>query len=153
MLNIEELLVNLSGESICGNDMEYEPPFEDMEAARKGKEEVEMAGLVVEAEPPNWRMVKEKALFLSKQTHDLRVVVSLIEAMLNLDGFAGLEVSTELLVGLLKKYWVCLYPELDTDDEDEAMERINVLKILSHSDFDLALKKQPLVKVDRKSVV
>lgn len=146
MLDIEGILIDLSGDTICGNNKEFDTLFLDMEAAQKGKAEREMAGSVIEAEPPDWRLVKKNALTLAKQTHDLRVVVNLINAMLALHGFSGLEESSRLLVGLLEKYWPCLYPELDVDDGD-AIARINTLRVLCDRPFYLALKKQPLVEV------
>ncbi|HHL18296.1 MAG TPA: type VI secretion system protein TssA [Thiothrix sp.] len=146
MLDIKEVLVDLSGDTICGNNKEFDALFIEMEMAQKGKEEREMAGSVIEAEPPDWRLVKKNALLLAKETHDLRVAVNLISAMLNLHGFAGLEESSRLLVGLLEKYWLCLYPELDIDYGD-AIARINVLRVLCDTPFYLTLKKQPLVEV------
>lgn len=146
MLDIEGLLVELSGETLCGNDEEFSTLFIEMETAEKGREEREMAGSVIEAEPPDWRLVKKNALVLAKKTHDLRVAVSLISALLNLHGFKGLEEGSRLLVGMIEKYWPCLHPELDIDDGD-AIARINGLRILCDTSFYLMLKKQPLVEV------
>ena len=103
MLDIEGLLVELSGETLCGNDEEFSTLFIEMETAEKGREEREMAGSVIEAEPPDWRLVKKNALVLAKKTHDLRVAVILISALLNLHGFKGLEEGSHLLVGMIEK--------------------------------------------------
>ena len=144
MLAINNLLEAVDDEAPCGDDLEFNPLFSEMERAKRGTDTQQIGDSIKEGEPPDWRLVKKNALLLLQKTHDIRIATSLSIAMLNLHSFAGFAEGLELLAGLLQKYWDCIYPEHDPYD-DYPIERVNTLSELGHNTFVLMLKKHPLV--------
>ncbi|MGV6809727.1 MAG: type VI secretion system protein TssA [bacterium] len=145
MLDVNTLTAPLSGHSACGEDLEYDPLFAEMERAKAGTPDKEIGGVTKEGEPPDWQTVKKHALKLAKKTRDVRLGVNISLALLQTEGFGGFSKGVALIYGLFEKSSACLYPEHDPYDE-YPMEQMNALKELSHFDFQQTLKKQALVK-------
>jgi len=131
-IDIESLLSEVSPESPCGEDLSYDASFlalEDMLRPKAGGGVVE--GVEEVAEEPNWREVREKSMELLRRSKDLRVALYLVLASLRMDGLAGLSEGLALLEGLLERFWEHLYPKLDPEDNNDPLERINILQSLS----------------------
>jgi len=131
-IDIESLLSEISPEAPCGEDLSYDASFlslEDMLRTKAGGGVV--AGVEESAEEPNWREIREKSLELLKRSKDLRVAMYLVLAALRMDGLAGLRDGLALLQGLLDRFWDNLYPKLDPEDNNDPLERINILQSLS----------------------
>ena len=52
-LDLNQFLEDVSSESPCGDDLEYDPEFQEMERAAQGKPETQFSA----AEPPEWKTV------------------------------------------------------------------------------------------------
>ncbi|MHC4640733.1 MAG: type VI secretion system protein TssA [Planctomycetota bacterium] len=133
-IDVESLLFEVSPESPCGEDLSYDAAFlalEDMVRTKSAGGVVEGAEEVVEE--PNWREVREKSLELLRRSKDLRVALYLALGLLKTDGLAGLRDGLAVLRGLLERFWDNLYPQLDPDDNNDPLERINILQSLSPS--------------------
>jgi type VI secretion system protein ImpA len=131
-IDIKSLLSEVSPESPCGEDLSYDASFlalEDMLRSKTGGGVV--AGVEEQADEPNWREVREKSIELLRRSKDLRVVMYLVLAALRIDGLAGLRDGMALLQGLLERFWEHLYPKLDPDDNNDPLERLNILQSLS----------------------
>ena len=131
-IDIESLLTEVNAEAPCGEDLSYDPSFlalEDMLRTKAGGGVV--AGVEEAAEEPNWREVREKSAELLKRSKDLRVAMYLTISLLKLEGIHGLRDGLSLLHGLLERFWDQLYPQLDPDDDNDPLERINILQSLS----------------------
>ena len=131
-IDIESLLAELSPEAPCGEDLSYDASFlalEDMLRSKAGGGVVE--GVEEAAEEPNWREIREKSMELLRRSKDLRVAMYLVLASLKMDGLAGLRDGLVLLQGLLDRFWEHLYPKLDPEDNNDPLERINILQSLS----------------------
>jgi len=131
-IDIESLLTEVNAEAPCGEDLSYDPSFlalEDMLRTKAGGGVV--AGVEEEAEEPNWREVREKSSELLRRSKDLRVAMYLTISLLKLEGIHGLRDGLSLLHGLLERFWDQLYPQLDPDDDNDPLERINILQSLS----------------------
>ena len=133
-IDVESLLFEVSPESPCGEDLSYDAAFLELENMVRTKS----AGGVVEGaeeaiEEPNWREVREKSLELLRRSKDLRVALYLALGLLKTDGLAGLRDGLAVLRGLLERFWDNLYPQLDPDDNNDPLERINILQSLSPS--------------------
>jgi len=150
-IDIESLLSEVSPEAPCGEDLSYDTSFlalEDMLRSKAGGGVV--AGVEEAAEEPNWREIREKSLELLQRSKDLRVVMYLVLAALRMDGLAGLRDGLAVLQGLLERFWEHLYPKLDPEDNNDPLERINILQSLSPetvSDQDPMKFKQRLAEV------
>lgn len=131
-IDIESLLLEVSPESPCGEDLSYDASFlalEDMVRTKSGGGIVEGAEEVIEE--PNWREVREKSLELLGRSKDLRVALYLTLGLLKTEGLSGLRDGLALLRRLLERFWDNVYPQLDPEDNNDPLERINILQSLS----------------------
>ncbi|MHC4111118.1 MAG: type VI secretion system protein TssA [Planctomycetota bacterium] len=150
-IDVESLLFEVSPEAPCGEDLSYDAAFlamEDMVRTKSAGGIVEGAEEVIEE--PNWREVREKSLELLRRSKDLRVALYLSLGLLKTDGLAGLRDGLAVLRGLLERFWDNLYPQLDPDDNNDPLERINILQSLSPatvSEQDPMKFKQRLAEV------
>lgn len=128
--DIDSLLSEVSSENPCGEDISYDSEFLDLERLLQSNSGG-MFGDETEAEEPNWSEFGDKAFSLLRRSKDLRLVTYLILALLMQDGFSGLRDGAYLLRELLERYWDNLHPNLDPDDNNDPLERINILSSLS----------------------
>jgi type VI secretion system protein ImpA len=146
VIDINGLVKDLSPDSPCGENLEYDPAFGELERAARGKEEQSLGDAVVAAEPPDWRDVRKRSLELFARTLDLRVAVYLARASLNTDGVAGFADGLSLVRALLERYWSCVHPQLDPDDDNDPTFRVNTIATLCDRTATLlALQDVPLV--------
>ena len=146
-IDIDSLLLEVSAEAPCGEDLSYDASFlalEDMLRAKAGGGVV--AGVEEEIEEPNWREIRETSSELLKRSKDLRLVVYLSLSLLKMDGIIGLRAGLALMRGLLERYWDGLYPQLDPDDNNDPLERINILQSLS----PVTVSEQDPIKFKRR---
>lgn len=150
-IDAESLLSEISPDAPCGEDLSYDNSFLAVEDMLR----VQSSGGVVEgveegAEEPNWREIRNRSLELLERSKDLRVAMYLALAELKLEGIAGLRDGLALVRGLLERFWDQLHPNLDPDDDNDPLERINILQSLSPetaSDQDPMKFKQRLAEV------
>jgi type VI secretion system protein ImpA len=146
VIDVNGLVKDLSPDSPCGENLEYDPAFGELERAARGKEEQSLGDSVVAAEPPDWRDVRKRCLDLFERTLDLRVAVYLARALLSTDGLAGFAEGLSLVRALLERYWSCVHPQLDPDDDNDPTFRVNTIVTLCDRTATLAtLQDAPLV--------
>lgn len=114
----------------CGENLEYDPSFLAMETIARGKPERQVGETIVPAEEPNWRQLRDQARELLGRTKDLRVVVYLTRALVQLQGFSGLRDGLVLLREMLEKYWSGVHPRLDPEDDNDPTMRSNAVQSL-----------------------
>jgi len=141
---VDSWLQPLEGDA-CGDDLEYDPAFLELDQAAAGKPETQFGP----AEPPQWPQVRELAEGLLSRTRDLRVVLLWGRAALNLEGLEALAPTLRLLHGLLDRFWDELHPRNDPDDGD-TFARLSVLGSLDKLDAFLGDVRQVLVLNDRR---
>lgn len=131
LVDIDGILAPIAPEHPSGKkDLEYDPAFAAIEENIKGTPEIEIGDKVFqEATPPNWHEIRQEAAALLTRTHDLRITMVLLRALLHTEGLIGLDVGLDLLHGLMDRYWDTLFPRLDPDD-DNPIQRINILMTL-----------------------
>jgi type VI secretion system protein ImpA len=127
MIDVEELLKPVSEKEPCGKDLSYDPGFLALDGLIAGKPETQFSA----AEEPDWKAVRDACLELFEQSKDLRVAVKLSLALVKLEGAVGLRDGLALLKGLLERYWAELYPKLDPEENNDPLERVNILSSLS----------------------
>jgi type VI secretion system protein ImpA len=142
--NLDAWLEPLDGDA-CGEDLEYDPAFLELDQAAAGKPETQFAP----AEPPQWPQVRELAEGLLGRTRDLRVGMLWGRAALNLDGLEALAPTLKLLNGWLDRFWDEVHPRNDPDDGD-TFARLSVMGGLDKLDALLGDVRQCLVLPDRR---
>ncbi|MDF1553069.1 MAG: type VI secretion system protein TssA [Deferrisomatales bacterium] len=146
VLDVEQLLQPVSDTSPCGEDLEYDPAFGELERLSQRKPEQQMGDTVIPAEEPNWKEVKQRAVELLARGKDLRVAVVLARALTRTDGLLGLEAGLAVVEGLLQRYWGEVHPLLDPDDDNDPTLRVNTLASLCDQEALLgAVRLAPLV--------
>ncbi|CAB3791597.1 hypothetical protein LMG28688_03335 [Paraburkholderia caffeinitolerans] len=149
MLDAGALLAEVSSASPCGEDVEYDPAFLELERVVHGKPDVQYGSTVVEAVPPDWKEAQTLALSLLEKSRDLRVVAHLARALLNRTGFGGFSEGLDLIAGMLEQRWAHLYPQLDPDDGNDPTARVNALAGLVDSSTTLAEVREAPLAISR----
>ena len=124
------LLLEGGDADACGQNFEYDPQFLELEEEALGKPEVQYGDTITQAIEPSWKRVMVLALPLMERSRDLRLAIWLTRAQLNLNGIAGLAAGLQLVQALLENCWDGLHPQLDPDDDNDPLLRINILAFL-----------------------
>lgn len=135
-LNLEQLLQDISADAPCGENLEEDPLFLQLEDAARFVEERQMGDSIIPAEEPNWKVVRKLAVELLERSHDVQIAMHLICALVRMEGFAGLQQGLALIKGWLQDHWDEVYPLQDPED-DYPILRINTLSGLN--DYRLIL--------------
>lgn len=147
MIEIERLLEPVSPEASCGENLEYDAEYGELERATEGKPEQQFGDHIMPAEEPDWLDVERRALALLGRTKDLRIVLPLLSAVARTQGWTGFRDGLALLRGLLERYWDSIHPELDPDDDNDPTLRVNTIAALCDPERMLAaLRAAPLVQ-------
>ena len=131
IVNLDALLQEVEPDAPCGPNLEYDPEFLELEQAILGKPEVQYGDTVTPAVPPEWKVVKRLSSELLERSRDLRLAVALLRAGLNLNGISGCADGLRLIELLLEQRWDSVHPQLDPDDGNDPMLRINSLAALA----------------------
>jgi type VI secretion system protein ImpA len=132
LVDFESMALGISAESPCGDSLDYDPAFAELEIAARDKPEQHFGATLVPAQQPDWRQVQAKALALFDRTRDLRIAVLLARAQTVLEGLPGLTGALELIRQLLVRHWDHVHPQLDPDDQHDPILRMNALATLVH---------------------
>ena len=147
-MDVPLLLAAVSANSPCGEDMEYDADFLQLERAAKGQPERSMGDSILPAEPPQWRDIQQQSLDLLQRSKDLRITHFLLQSALALQGVAGLAQVLSLINALLRDYWAELHPRLDADDDNDPTVRINALTGLT-CDTNIRLLRESILTRSR----
>lgn len=142
----ERLLQEIDAEQPCGENLEYDAAFTEMEQASQGKAEQVMGDSVVPAEEPDWKKVRNNALELFGRTKDLRVALYLARSAVGTGGLVDLSRGLSVIQGLIDQHWDRVHPELDPDDDNDPTMRVNVIAALCDGDTLLReVRETPMV--------
>lgn len=137
-INVEAFLAPVNDTAPCGDDLEYDPAFQVLEDAARGKAEQQFGDTVIAAQDPDWPVMQEQALALFKRTRDLRAAVHLLRASTRLGGFDQFASGIKLVRGLVERHWDHVYPLLDASDNNDPTMRLSALAPLAHADAVMA---------------
>lgn len=140
VIDFDLLLAEITSEHPSGEkDLEHDPAFFELEEKIKGTPEVEIGGKIVqEAKEPNWAEIQTAAGDLLTRTHDLRVAICLIRALVHTEGLNGLRDGLRLLQFFIERFWDTLHPQLAPEDNNDPTQRINILMALCDYDTLMA---------------
>ncbi len=156
--DLDALLTEIAPDAPCGEDISCDIEFLELERLAQGTEETQVGDHIQESEEPDWKTVYQQSLKLLERSRDLRLILYLTVSKLSLDGLPGFYEGLALLRGVVERYWDHLFPQLDPDDDNDPMERINIIASISPppsvmSDQDVMkfiprLMKAPLCEPD-----
>jgi type VI secretion system protein ImpA len=116
VLRFVELLAPIPGDNPSGESLKYQPLWDDITTARRGRTDAVTEGADSQ---PDWRRVQELACdVIETKSKDLQIAGWLTEALIHTSGFAGLRDGLRLIRGLAESYWETLYPELEDGDPE-----------------------------------
>ena len=114
-----DLLNPVPGAKPSGENLRYAPVYDKIKEARREEEEVPQG---------DWEHARKKADYplviklcvesLRNQSKDLQLAAWATEALLKMEGIAGLTQGLELIRGLLESFWDTLHPELEDGDAE-----------------------------------
>jgi type VI secretion system protein ImpA len=123
LVALEELLQPITEAMPCGEDLSYEVDFQALETMLRGTPETQFS----DAKPPEWKQVRSSCLELLARSKDLRIALILMVAGLELDGIAGFNESLVFVRSLLERYWLDLHPQLDPAENNDPLQRMNLI--------------------------
>lgn len=118
MLLLEDLLNPISADAPAGQNLRYEPIYDQISEARVAEDESLPVGRWArQVKPADYQLVFTLTReALTKRTKDLWFAVWLGEAQLQMEGLASLASVFTLLLKLQETFWDNLYPEIEDDD-------------------------------------
>lgn len=133
LIDIDKLLADISPDEPCGPDLEYDAEFIALMQDAEGKpaKYTPDGQLVEDGEDPNWRDIRNRCVAMFDRTLDLRVTMVLINALMCDAGLPGLRDGLELLKAMLERHWDHFHPQLDPEDGNDPMMRMNVVAALA----------------------
>ena len=126
-LFVTHTLPDLSGDQPCGPNLEFDAAYGELERAAQGKAEQQYGDTIIPAEEPIWKEVAAQAISLCSRTYDLRVLVTLATAQLQLSGLAPFCEVVGQIRYLLAERWAHVHPQLDPEDDNDPTLRANAL--------------------------
>jgi type VI secretion system protein ImpA len=129
--DLDGLLTEISPDAPCGEDVSYDVAFLELEQLAKGTTETQVGDHIQASEEPDWEKVYRQSLELLERSRDLRLILYLTNAMLFLEGLAGFRNGLFLLRGVVERYWDRCFPQLDPEDGNDPLERMNIIGSLS----------------------
>jgi type VI secretion system protein ImpA len=128
MLDLTELLAPTTDAPPCGQNLEYEAPFKDIERAATRVPPQEFGEHRTPGQEPKWSEVQELTRSFFGRSKDFRVAVHLARAMVNIEGVAGVGPALAVIHGLTQQYWDEAHPKIEEDGD--ATMRVNALAAL-----------------------
>lgn len=147
-LSAENLSQPISDDQPCGEDLEYDNAFQAIETALQSQGEGVMEDQQSGDEELDWPAVGKHAEDLLGRTRDMRVFVYAAMAGLNTDGLPMFHEALIALNNCMEAYWDEIHPQLDPDDDNDPMLRMNVLQNLDDRErVHQGIRRSPLVEL------
>lgn len=121
MLSIAQLLLPISAEQSCGDDLSFSSEVDQIAQARRYDDPtLDQGEWVAALKEADWDFVAGRcAGMIESRSKDLRLAVWLAEAEAKTRGLRGLGDGYAVLAGLCEHYWDGLYPPADDGDYDQ----------------------------------
>lgn len=119
VIDVDALLAPFPGDNPAGEDLRYNPIYDDLKEARRADDSLDRGDWKREIKTSDWdRVITIAVEALAKKSKDLQIAAWLTEALINREGFSGLAAGLRILLGLLKDHWEHLYPPVEEGDLD-----------------------------------
>ncbi|MDR2483783.1 MAG: type VI secretion system protein TssA [Treponema sp.] len=131
MINIAEMTAPVKGANPSGDNLEYDPLYLEMDSLAAEVPDSRMGNSKIEGHGPDWKKLNKNCLNLWKRTRDLRVAAYLVISETAINGLKGFTDAFSLLLYLVHDLWDTCYPSLDPSEDEDPLERLNILAMLS----------------------
>ena len=121
MISIAQLLLPISAERSCGDDLSFSSEVDQIAQARQFDDPtLDQGEWVAALKEADWDFVAARcAGMIESRSKDLRLAVWLAEAEAKMRGLRGLGDGYAVLAGLCEHYWDGLHPLADDGDYDQ----------------------------------
>lgn len=121
MFSIAQLLLPVSAEQVCGEDLSFSSEVDEIARARTFDDPtLEQGAWVAEIKEADWHFVSRRcADLIATRSKDVRLAAWLAEALAKTAGLRGLGDGYAVLAGLCEHYWQGLYPPADEGDDEQ----------------------------------
>jgi type VI secretion system protein ImpA len=126
-MDIEKLTPPLTDGAPAGEDLSYDPVYLELEELVYANPDFGDEN----ATEPDWRDIRDKSLKLFERSRDLRVATYLALSELVLNGVRGFRDGVKLIRSLVCDLWDSVHPQLDPEDNNDPLDRLNILSSLS----------------------
>ncbi len=128
-IDIEAILAPISGDNPAGENLRYEPVYDEIKEARRADDTMDRGDWQRELKVADWDAVITLSVqTITEKSKDLQIAGWLLEALSYEEGFEGINLGLQLVRRLLTDFWENLYPEIEDDDLDY---RIGPLEFLN----------------------
>ncbi|MDR2781182.1 MAG: type VI secretion system protein TssA [Holosporaceae bacterium] len=149
MINIEELLLPISENNECGEDLKYDHIYDQVKELRREDDPRLSQGIwQTDLKKANWPSVDRTCTNLLKtKTKDLQIAIWLLESWTVIEKFHGFNHGILLLLALCEKFWDDIYPAIDYENHnfisrlspfyflaEKVQEKIVILPIVNSMD-------------------
>jgi type VI secretion system protein ImpA len=118
--SLDKLLVPISMEQPCGEDLAFSPDVDAINRARQADDpSIEQGAWVTTLKEADWKFVARRCTeLLASRSKDLQLAVWLLEASAKTAGLRGLAGGLRLAAGLCERYWDGVHPLPDEDGHE-----------------------------------
>ncbi|HHY8364379.1 TPA: type VI secretion system protein TssA [Escherichia coli] len=140
---MDTLLLPVIGESPAGDDIEYDPVYSEIRAARQNDPDYMSQGEWAVSEPrrADWRKVRKLCeVTLRNKSKDLQISCWYVESLTHLYALEGMSCGLEYLAKFISQYWTICWP---SQEEGQEIRYSKLVRL----DIDLSeyLKAYPLL--------
>jgi type VI secretion system protein ImpA len=123
-IDLVGILTPIAGDNPAGEDLRY-ILYDEITEARRADDALDRGDWQREIKSADWETVISLcADALVNRTKDLLIAAWLTEALTVKDGFEGLLTGLKIIRGFLENFWECVYPEIEEDDLEFRVGRI-----------------------------
>jgi type VI secretion system protein ImpA len=128
-MNIDELLLPISDEAPCGEDMSFSSEFDTIQELRREDDPtLDQGEWVTENKVADWPgVVALCANVLNKRSKDLRVAGWWTDAVTRTQGLPGLAAGLTMVARLIDERWDTLHPQIDDGDVEPRVGNLHWL--------------------------
>lgn len=116
-IDLEAILAPISEDNPAGEDLRYDPPYEEIKEARRADDPLAQGDWQRDIKKADWDKVISLSLeCLASRSKDLQIAAWLTEGLIKKEGFQGLVLGLQVLIGILERYWDSCHPRIEDDD-------------------------------------
>ncbi|UGQ44825.1 type VI secretion system protein TssA [Massilia endophytica] len=118
MFDIERLLLPVSVQQECGEDLAFSKEMDDIARAREHDDpSLDQGEWIAALKEADWELVAKRCEeLIQARSKDLQLAVWLAEALAHTRGFKGLGDGYALIAALVDRYWDALHPLAEEGD-------------------------------------